>query len=411
MSAIVQIKGTFVTVPDKTEFDTLASKVADVAAQGAATAAELGRAEERITKLETPPPVVLPPPPPPVVTAPLTITDLAVVAATDTMLTVRFTEVSDGTGHPAQYELRYQAGSINWGSASVLAVQGTTVGALRSIDLSGLTPGTSYQCQIVAYRGTLNVDAVFGSLSTVVTGLTSGIITPPPPPSGVAWPHEPVGLTVYHETGWENGLLAPWTVYNEEPSKLIRVIPVTDSPIGEKNVFNIAYAAGHVGGGGAEGRLELGAAKPKELFVGYYVQVNPTWQGHSSGINKMVFLADGAQDGVFSAIWYEMYGVGQGNLGLYVVNQSAGGSGYVDARNLTLFSRGIWHQVEIHQVQGQPGRVRVWVDGVLVLDVPAYTRAAPFDAVAISGIWGGVGDSKQHADFMRFDRIRVSGRS
>jgi len=38
------------------------------------------------------------------------------------------------------------------------------------------------------------------------------------------------------------------------------------------------------------------------------------------------------------------------------------------------------------------------------------TRNAPIDAVAISGIWGGTGDSKAHADYMRFDRIHISGR-
>lgn len=238
------------------------------------------------------------------------------------------------------------------------------------------------------------------------------IVPPPAPPLVTAvWPHEPAGLTTLHATGWEDGTLGPWTVYNQEPSKVIRIVPVTDSPIGEKNVLEIAYAAGHQGGGGAEARLELGAARPTELFVGYYVQVNPLWQGHSSGINKMVFLADGAQDGTFSAIWYEMYGFGQSPLGLYVVNQSAGGAGYVDARSLSLFARGIWHQVEIYQRQGQPGLLQVWVDGVLVLNRPdVVTRVAPFDAVAISGIWGGVGDSKAQNDFMRFDRIRVSGR-
>jgi hypothetical protein len=30
--------------------------------------------------------------------------------------------------------------------------------------------------------------------------------------------------------------------------------------------------------------------------------------------------------------------------------------------------------------------------------------------VTISGIWGGVGDSKTQFDYMRFDHIRISGR-
>jgi hypothetical protein len=55
--------------------------------------------------------------------------------------------------------------------------------------------------------------------------------------------------------------------------------------------------------------------------------------------------------------------------------------------------------------------VRVWVDGVLAIDrADVVTRNAPLDAVAISGIWGGVGDSKAQFDYMRFDHVHISVR-
>ena len=125
----------------------------------------------------------------------------------------------------------------------------------------------------------------------------------------------------------------------------------------------------------------------------------------------MIFLADGGSSG-FSAMWYEMFGSGSSPLGLYVVNQSGGSPGGMH-ENVTPvdFTRGVWHKVEIYQKQGQPGIVRVWVDDVLAIDrSDVFTRNAPIDAVAISGIWGGVGDSKQQLDYMRFDRIHVSVR-
>jgi hypothetical protein len=40
---------------------------------------------------------------------------------------------------------------------------------------------TSYQFQLVAFRGTLNIDAVFGAISNVATGTTTGTLPPPPP--------------------------------------------------------------------------------------------------------------------------------------------------------------------------------------------------------------------------------------
>src|SRR4029453_10090343 len=84
------------------------------------------------------------------------------------------------------------------------------------------------------------------------------------------------------------------------------------------------YNAGHVGGGGTELRFDVPSAlRRNEIFVGYYVQVSPQWQGHSSAINKMVYLHDNDTGG-FAAMWYEMFGSGASALGLYVVNQSGG---------------------------------------------------------------------------------------
>src|SRR5207253_481560 len=46
-------------------------------------------------------------PAPTVPTAPGTVTDLAVAAATDTVITLSFTEVTDGSGQAAKYDIRY----------------------------------------------------------------------------------------------------------------------------------------------------------------------------------------------------------------------------------------------------------------------------------------------------------------
>src|SRR4029077_9100954 len=88
--------------------------------------------------------------------------------------------VSDGTGKPASYEIRSAAGSISWGAASDVSrgscatpVVGTAIGASRSCTVFGLKASTAYQFQLVAFRGTLNVNAAFGDLSNVATGSTT----------------------------------------------------------------------------------------------------------------------------------------------------------------------------------------------------------------------------------------------
>jgi len=428
--------------------------------------------------------------------------DLRVASVTDSSVTLAFTEVTDGTGAPAKYDIRWAAGTLSWSSATDVArgsctvpMAGTAIGAARSCTVLGLAAGTGFQFQLLAFRGTLNVDAVFGGSSNIASGTTSvstapvasvtvspasasvgiaqtvqltatpkdangnpltgrvvtwassnplvasvtssGLVTglvagtatitatsegqngtatvtvtvlPPPPPAG--WTHEPSGFSAVEDQGWESGSLGNWTLYYQTADKPITVVPITDSPLGESRAFQIGYLAGHVGGGGTEARFEIPAAYQRnEIFVGYYVQVNSLWQGHNSGINKMVFLADGGASG-FSAMWYEMFGSGSSPLGLYVVNQTGGSPGGTHENvNPVNFTRGAWHKVEIYQKQGQPGIVRVWVDDVLAIDrSDMYTRAAPLDAVAISGIWGGVGDAKTQFDFMRFDRIHISVR-
>jgi len=123
--------------------------------------------------------VPTPPPPPPPGT-PGTVNDLAVAAATDSSLTLSFTEVSDGSGLPSSYEVRLAPGAISWGGAAPVTtgtcatpLAGTTVGATRTCVVLGLAASTAYQAQIVAFRGTLNGNATFGSLSNVAGGTTA----------------------------------------------------------------------------------------------------------------------------------------------------------------------------------------------------------------------------------------------
>src|SRR5712691_6432970 len=49
---------------------------------------------------------------------PGTVSDLRVTAASDTSVTLAFTEVDDGTGQPASYDIRLAAGALSWGSAT-----------------------------------------------------------------------------------------------------------------------------------------------------------------------------------------------------------------------------------------------------------------------------------------------------
>jgi hypothetical protein len=134
-----------------------------------------------------PPPVPPPPPPPPPPpAAPGTVTDLTVRDVTDTAATLSFTEVSDGSGQPASYDVRVGLAPISWGSGLPSVTRGTcatplvgaSIGAVRTCTVLGLQPGTTYEFQLVAFRGTLNTDAVFGALSNVARTTTAPSTAP-----------------------------------------------------------------------------------------------------------------------------------------------------------------------------------------------------------------------------------------
>src|SRR6266480_2318567 len=114
-------------------------------------------------------------------TGPGTVIDLTVVGQTSSAVTLAFSQVDDGTGQPAKYEIRSAPGTtVDWGSAASVAsgscstpVVGSGIGARRTCTVLGLTAGTAYAFELVAYRGTLNQGATFGALSNVVNATTA----------------------------------------------------------------------------------------------------------------------------------------------------------------------------------------------------------------------------------------------
>src|SRR5205823_5457815 len=97
------------------------------------------------------------------------VTNLTAGGLTDTSVTLSFTEVNDGTGLPASYDVRYAVRPLSWGSAAevgrgtcTVPVVGTLIGTMRSCTVLGLVASTTYDFQVLPFRGTLNVNAVFG---------------------------------------------------------------------------------------------------------------------------------------------------------------------------------------------------------------------------------------------------------
>jgi uncharacterized protein YjdB len=127
--------------------------------------------------------------PPQAITNPGTVTDLRVATVDSTSVTLSFTQVDDGAGQPAKYDVRFAVAPIDWGAAASVTnggcktpVVGFAIGATLTCSVAGLRSATKYNFQLVAFRGTLNQGAVFGGLSNIAAATTGAGTSPPPAP-------------------------------------------------------------------------------------------------------------------------------------------------------------------------------------------------------------------------------------
>ncbi|HWC74519.1 MAG TPA: fibronectin type III domain-containing protein [Gemmatimonadales bacterium] len=374
------------------------------------------------------------PPPPP--SNPGTVTDLAVSNVTDTVATLSFTEVNDGTGQPASYDIRWAPGTISWGSATdadrgscKVPLSGSSIGARRNCTVSGLSAATSYQFQMVAFRGTLNKDAVFGGLSNAASGTTTGsAVEPPPapppappapPPSG-GWPNEPAGLTV--RTDWAldqpipqgypldepiPGAPAGWNiVYEVQPGgRQGSAVLGSDAgaPLSPSSVYDFVYPQGMVEGNApATIYYNMNAG---EVFAGFWWKPSSPFDYGPNG-NKIAFLFNGG-----GATGGQQFLILSPDGRLHVLPEYPGDFHWRDPNvNATVVTLGTWHRIEWY-CQLSSGTLKWWLDGVLQGSYTDVRNAYNFNMFQFSPTWGGnSGATKRETDHYWYDHVHISSR-
>ena len=236
-------------------------------------------------------------------TTPGTVNDLSVTAVTDTSATLRFTQVGNGNGGAASYDVRVAQGAMTWGTAAAVArgtcatpVAGTTAGSTLTCTVLGLSPSTEYSVQLVAFRGTLDVDAVFGALSNVATTTTAASGNPPPPPPPPS---------VFFTEGFEDAGIGSRGWYdNTSPA-----ITTGDHAGAGAASLALHWAPGAtVPANGAAMRHKFPASN--SMYVAYDVKYSANFVGSQKGYHPHEFYAlsswDGDWDGL-SQDWMTLY--------------------------------------------------------------------------------------------------------
>lgn len=114
------------------------------------------------------------PPPAPVYPPLVPVSDLAIRVIDYSSGEITFTEVPNGLGGVANYDVRYSVNPDSWGDAIHITtpcnipIVGVKVGNIRKCLITGLPSNSKLYFKIVAFSGTMNQGAVYSSISSPV---------------------------------------------------------------------------------------------------------------------------------------------------------------------------------------------------------------------------------------------------
>jgi hypothetical protein len=268
------------------------------------------------------------------------------------------------------------------------------------------TVGSSGQVTGVA-AGTATIRATSGE----VWGQAAVTVTVPPPPGS----REPSGYSMITDRGFTALDDAGWR-YNT--SSYFTIVNDGGAPRSCCTVGQARYHAGRSGGSGPVTTWTTFSGRGNtELYVSFWLKLSSNWQGHSSGVNKILFAWIHGD----ASVYLSAQGSGSGTLRPQVRLQAVPDGSHNLAWNVNNVSieRGKWHHWEVQLVSNSGGEkngvARLWIDGTLALDhrdvrYSSASQGRIWESLYWSPIWGGMGDTVQSDMFMWMDHLYASGR-
>ena len=239
----------------------------------------------------------------------------------------------------------------------------------------------------------------------------------PGPPSGLAWPNEPPGLTIATDWGFDapppvagdvpipNG--AGWRVVYEVPANpahgAAHLASDPAAPFSPSSVYDFVYPEGMVEGvAPATVYYNLRAT---EVYAGFWWKPSSPFDLGPNG-NKVAFLFNGG-GGAGGQLVLIMLPDGR----LHVLPEYPGDFRWRRPNvSATLVTLGAWHQVEWY-ASVATGTLKWWLDGVLQGSHDDVINPHLLDMFQFSPTWGGnTGARKRQTDHYWFDHVRLSVR-
>jgi hypothetical protein len=234
----------------------------------------------------------------------------------------------------------------------------------------------------------------------------------PPPSTGT---REPSGYSMVTDRAFTSLDDAGWG-YNS--SSRFTIVTDESAPRSCCSVAQAYYPAGFKGGSGpATTWFNFSGRGNTELYASFWLKLSDNWQGHSSGVNKVVFAWIHGD----ASVYLSAQGSGSGPLRPQIRLQAVPDGSHNLSQNVESIAveRGKWHHWEFQLISNSEGNrngvARLWIDGKLISDhrdvrYSSSSQRRVWEALYWSPIWGGMGDTVQRDQFMRIDHFYSSGR-
>lgn len=266
---------------------------------------------------------------------------------------------------------------------------------------------------------------------------------PPPPPSGnpglPPGSHEPAGYRLLNDrpfrskvvkagqypTPAERLLGEGWST-TEASHPQFTIVADPTAPSGDGSVGQMFYPSTHRAGTGPGTATYYLPDGIREVYISIWMKLSSNWVGNQAAVNKMFFfgVASGNNQFIFDA-----HGAGANSLAALTSVQGifdATTHGHYHHANLGVSPRvvrGQWQRFEFvfkcnSGLARADGSMEAWADGVKYFaefntnwtQSNHPTRACDMNVFNWNPTYGGGGPAVPHDQWLRFDRVYVSGR-
>lgn len=246
-------------------------------------------------------------------------------------------------------------------------------------------------------------------------------VVPPPPVAGDAFTFGNLPSTLFTRTDarWTEGMAAGWGLAQRTAS--IGIAPDPRSPTGQS--LRMLYPAGFPDaqeagvaywGGGA-------VADHREMFLGVTMRYSDNWVQHQNQVKLHLWNMDGiAWFGIFDGCWQDRPGWwSMAVWGREVIpwTPTQGDCWINNLRPVAAqYARGQWVKHELYARKSDAGQangiIRLWVDGVLVLEATnlVYPSGFRWSEFQHAGTWGGGGSAVPATQSIHFARTLIATR-